>query len=41
MAKKIVEITVKFPFEKEMKTMDRLPKMHGQKIFEIMVKFSI
>ena len=30
-----------FPFVKEIETMDRLPKMNGQKIVEATVRFSI
>ena len=30
-----------FPFESKIETIDRFPKMHGQKIVETTVRFSI
>ena len=30
-----------FPFKKDMETMDRLPKIQGQKLVETTVRFSI
>jgi len=40
-AKKLLKQRLDFPFENEIKTMDRFPEIQGQKIVETTVKFSI
>ena len=38
---KIVETTVRFPFQKEIETMDRLPKIQSQKLLKQRLDFSL
>jgi len=40
-AKKLLKQRLDFPFEKEIETMDRLPKIQRQKIVERTVRFAI